>query len=152
MKSTPTSKHHFKSKKADVELRIFSWNDLPQARMLANLRLVARIEIHQNLLRSIRRYTTFFNICAEGILDLETLAWHSCDEKGFLNLETFTLSKKKQDYDYNQQKSFDGFLISFKEIQYQRYKETTPVPTLEITWGHRMDLPYPRIIQFLCID
>lgn len=70
---------------------------------LADFRLVARIEIHQNLLRSIRRYTTFFNICAEGILDLETLAWHSCDEKGVLNLATFTLSKKKQDY--NQQKS-----------------------------------------------
>ena len=65
---------------------------LKQAHALANFRLVARIEIHQNLLRSIRRYTTFFNICAEGILDLETFSWHSCDEKEAWNLAT------KQDY------------------------------------------------------
>lgn len=115
---------------------------------LADFRLVARIEIHQNLLRSIRRYTTFFNICAEGILDLETLAWHSCDEKGVLNLATFTLSKKKQDY--NQQKSFDFFPNPFqRNPKNRRYKEITRVEktlkkSLEDTgWIYHMARPGP---------
>ena len=117
MKPTAISTHHFKSKKKLLTLNwkfpFFSleWSWLKQKR-----RTFPPCSLDRNPPKSLAFHQEVYHL-------LQYLCWRDTGPGDILKeFETWLQSKTTQ------QKSSDGFPIPFQEIQYQRYKENTPVP------------------------